>query len=84
MPKKNKARESETLSGIVTPVQWDENDRVTAVALCATDDEQYLIENSDQFINLIQKSIQATGVVKQQTRRSRSITIRDFCILESF
>ncbi|RPI71376.1 MAG: hypothetical protein EHM45_23630 [Desulfobacteraceae bacterium] len=84
MPKKKRARESETLIGIVTPVQWDQEDRVTAVALCATDDEQYLIENSDQFINLIQKSIQATGVVKREPKTTKSIAIRQFCILESF
>ncbi len=84
MPKKKKARENETLVGIVTPVQWDEDDRVTAVALCATDDEQYLIENGEQFLDLIQKSIQATGVVSRDVKPSRSITIREFCILESF
>jgi len=84
MPKKKKARESETLTGIVTPVQWDEDDRVTAVALCATDDEQYLIENSEQFLSLIQKSIQATGVVQRDAKPPRSIIIEHFCILESF
>jgi hypothetical protein len=84
MPKKMRTREKEALIGIVTPVQWDDDDRVTAVALCATDDEQYLIENSDQFIDLIQKSIQATGIVRREDKSSKSITIAEFRILESF
>jgi hypothetical protein len=84
MPKKTRTRESESLTGIVTPVQWDENGRITAVALCATDDEQYLIENSVQFFDLIQKSIQADGMVKRGEKTSKSIAITQFRILENF
>ena len=39
----------QTLVGIVTPCQWDENDQVREVSLSATDDEEYVIENGERF-----------------------------------
>lgn len=84
MPKKKLGRDNETLVGIVTPVEWDDDHQVTAVALCATDDEQYLIENGDKFFDLIQTCIEATGRVQRDRKSFRRITIKRFDIIESF
>jgi hypothetical protein len=84
MPKKNTKNANETLKGIVTPIQWDEDDQVSAVALFATDDEEYLIENGEKFVDLIQKSIEATGRVKRDKKAFKSIFIKRYNILESF
>jgi hypothetical protein len=73
----------QTLVGIVTPCAWDEGDRVLEVALSATDDEEYVIENSERFLDLIQKSIRAIGLVKVGKKIHRSINIKKFELLES-
>lgn len=72
----------ETLIGVITPVAW-EYDRVTDVALSATDDESYHIENGDKFIGLLQQCIEATGRVSRPKKAFRSIHIKKFKILES-
>gem|GEM_PF-1233602 len=77
MSKKKTTNDNETLVGIVTPIQWDEDDRVTAVALSATDDEEYLIENGEKFLDLIQKCIEANGKVKRDKKAARSIPSND-------
>ncbi|MBI5552227.1 MAG: hypothetical protein HY911_12030 [Desulfobacterales bacterium] len=84
MPKKKTPHEQETLIGIVTPVQWNEYDQVTAVALSATDDEEYRIENGEEFINLIQKVIEASGEVRRDQKTARTITIKRFSVIENF
>lgn len=84
MSKKKTANGNERLVGIVTPIQWDEDDQVTAVALSATDDEAYLIENGEKFFDLVQKCIQASGKVKRDKKATRSITIKRFNIIENF
>ena len=65
-----------TLVGIVTPYAWDESDQVCEVSLSATDDEEYVIENSGRFLDLLQKPIRAVGMVKSgrnaSVRPSRS------------
>lgn len=72
----------DAITGIVTASKWDENDRITAVTLSATDDENYLIENGDKFIELVQHFIKATGVIKRQKKASKSIYIQEFKVLE--
>lgn len=84
MPKKNSIHEQETLIGIVTPVQWNEYDQVTAVALSATDDEEYRIENGEEFIALLQKVIKASGEVRRDQKTARTITIKNFSVIETF
>ena len=84
MPKKKTTHEQETLIGIVTPVQWNEYDQVTAVALSATDDEEYRIENGEEFIALLQKVIKASGEVRRDQKTVRTITIKHFSVIENF
>ena len=82
MSKKRKnANGNETLAGVITPVQWH-NDQITAVALCATDDEEYWIENSEKFFDLVQHGIEATGRVKRDKKAHRSINIKRFSLIK--
>ena len=81
---KNKVTSSiQTLVGIVTPFAWDESDRVCEVSLSATDDEEYIIENSERFLDLVQKPIRAVGMVKIGKKVHRAINIKKFELLES-
>ena len=81
MTKKKKFQTQETIVGIVTPVQW-ENDRIAAVALSATDDETYWIENGEKFIDLVRSRIEAQGHIKRDRKSARSIFIKRFSVVE--
>lgn len=81
---KNKISASkQTLVGIVTPYSWDESDQVSEVSLSATDDEEYVIENSERFLNLVQKPIRAIGLVKSGKKIHRAIDIKRYELLEN-
>ncbi|MGD8835384.1 MAG: hypothetical protein PVJ84_09190 [Desulfobacteraceae bacterium] len=80
MSKRKNSKIRETLMGIVTPVKW-EGDHITEVALFATDDEEYHIENSDKFFDLIQEFIEATGVVRRTKKSFRSINIKKYRVV---
>jgi len=73
----------QTLIGIVTPFAWDERDQVCEVSLSATDDREYRIENGSQFLGLLQKAIQATGVIAFGKKRHRTIKIKKFKTLDT-
>lgn len=77
---KKKNMKSEMLTGVVTPIQWD-GDQVTAVALFATDDEEYRIENGLKFFDLVQESIEAIGNVQRTKKSFRTINIKKYKIL---
>lgn len=72
----------QSLVGIVTPFAWDECDQVCQVSLSATDDQEYIIENSERFLDLIQKPIRATGIVKLSKKTHRKINIKKFEMLD--
>jgi hypothetical protein len=73
----------QTLIGIVTPYSWDESDQVSMVSLSATDDEEYIIENSERFFELIRQPILAIGLVKGGRKIHRAINIKKFKRLDS-
>jgi len=73
---------TEMLVGVVTPIEWD-GDRVSEVALFATDDEEYRIENGHKFFDFVQQCIEATGSVHRSKKTFRSISIKKFKIVES-
>ena len=81
MKKKTKAS-MQTLVGIVIPYAWDENDRVAEVSLSATDDEEYVIENGERFLDLVQKQIRAIGLVKSGKKIHRAINIKKFELVD--
>lgn len=83
MDKKKKSGSVEQLAGVVTPVQWD-GDEISEVALCATDDETYRIENGDKFIDMVQQFIEATGRVSHNKKTFRSINIKKFRVIDAF
>jgi aromatic ring-opening dioxygenase catalytic subunit (LigB family) len=68
----------QTLVGVVIPYAWDESDRVIEVSLSATDDEEYIIENGEHFLDLVQKSIRAIGIVKSGKKLHQAIYIKKF------
>ncbi len=72
----------QSLVGIVIPYAWDENDQVCRVSLSATDDEEYIIENGDRFLDVVQKPIRAMGLVKSAKKAHRTIAIKKFEILD--
>jgi hypothetical protein len=73
----------QTLVGVVTPFAWDERDQVCEVSLSATDDQEYLIENSSQFFGVLQKPIQATGVITNGKKMHRMINIKRFKLIDT-
>lgn len=81
MAKKKKNGSTEQLTGVITPVQWEE-DAISQVALCATDDETYRIENGDKFIDMVQQYIEATGRVCRNKKNFRTINIKKFRVIE--
>lgn len=82
MDKKIKAS-MQSLTGIVIPSAWDNYGKVTAVSLSATDDENYVIENSERFFDLIHKQIKVKGLVKSGKKMHQSIMIKKCEIMDS-
>lgn len=74
--------EKETIDGILTASDWDESGNVTEIKLLTFDDDEYLIENGDFFLNMVKKSVRVIGSVTQSGAEFKIIKIKKCSILE--
>ena len=76
MASKNKTHEI-TVKGIVTPVEWDEEENVTAVLLEGDDEEAYYIESNTQGDRLLEHvDAKPTAVIDHHTTHGPRYRIR--------
>ena len=79
--KKKQNEKIQTVKGVIIPSEWDNSGDFTKVSLSAIDDEEYLIENGEKFIELINQCISATGVIKRDKRSSKTIHIKKYSVV---
>ncbi len=71
------------LRGLIVPVDWDENGRVTAVAISDFYEEEYLIDRKDkgeELKDLVRQEVRLKGVVRQSKGR-KMITVWDYSLI---
>ena len=67
-----------TVRGVVVPAGWSDNGDVTAVAISAIGEEEYLVddrEKRDELCELIQEEIEVTGVVIAREDGNKGILV---------
>ncbi|MGA1874288.1 MAG: hypothetical protein ACMUIA_01640 [bacterium] len=74
-----------TLTGIITPVEWDENDCVIAVALSTSDEEEYLIDDSDlgeELLEFTSQNVRVTGVLEEDEYGDKRIIVKRYKVFD--
>jgi len=62
-----------TVSGILLPMDWDEDGHVTVLALSGIDEKEYQIEVKDkktELLALLQKEVEVTGLLRERAGNS--------------
>jgi hypothetical protein len=81
--KNRNRRETQTVEGILTPCAWDDDGGVLEMVIQATDEETYRIENSEFFLKLVGKYIQAAGAISTSKKGEKRISIKKIVIMEN-
>lgn len=77
-------REMKTVvEGVVVAADWDHVGNVTHIQLLSTDEDAYRIENPAMFMDLLQKSVRVSGVVRRDRHGAKVIRIRKCALLEA-
>ncbi|MGA1796321.1 MAG: hypothetical protein ACMUIL_10735 [bacterium] len=74
-----------TLTGIITAVDWDEDDNVIAVSISTPDEEEYIIEDTPEgaeLLDLVFQNIRVTGVIEEDEYGDKIITVESYEVLE--
>lgn len=83
MMKNKNRRETQTVEGLLIPCAWDDDGVVLEMELQTTDEETYGIENSEFFMNISGKYIQASGAISTSKKGEKRIFIKKIAIMEN-
>jgi hypothetical protein len=70
------------VDGTIYPADWDEAGHVTALDLVTNDNQVLRISNSEKLMAYQDTSIAAEGIVEQQHRAGKSISIKRFSVIQ--
>ena len=71
--------------GIITAVEWDEDDNVVAIALSTPEEEEYLIEENPvgaELLELIYESVKVTGIVTENGFGNKSVRVDSYELVD--
>ena len=74
-----------TVSGLILPVEWDENDTVVAVVIETTDEESFIVETDKkgkELLQFIHHEVEATGTTREAQYGNMYIKVKSYTPLE--
>jgi hypothetical protein len=72
-----------TLTGIVIPVDWNNDQEVIAAALATTDEKEYQIggnRKGKELLSFLQQQLEVTGVLSKDDKDRPIITVRRYIV----
>ena len=76
-------RKSVTLTGIVIPVDWSDDQEVVAVALATADEREYRIDGNRkgrELLGHLQLQVEVTGSLSEDEKGGRVVTVRHYSV----
>ncbi|MFZ7110492.1 MAG: hypothetical protein ACOWYE_02320 [Desulfatiglandales bacterium] len=83
--KKQKTPKEMTLTGFVTPEEWDTDDNVIAIGI-STEDDDYLVELNkvgEELFDFLDEDVEVTGLVTEDKDGTKHITLTSYEVLHS-
>ena len=74
-----------TVSGLITPMDWDDRGNITGVAISTSSEEEYRIQldrQGEELLCFVRERVKASGFVKLDTRGRKVMMIDTYQILE--
>ena len=85
MAKRGKSVET-TISGIVIPIEWDDDDYgdATSVTIQTSDEEEYLVDKNKkgkELLAFIEEEVEVTGTLREAEDGNFIIKINEFSLI---
>lgn len=85
MAKKNEKSQKITISGLITPCEWDEDDNVVGITLSTTDEEEYRIQNDqvgEELLEYVSRDVMVTGFVDEDEYGDKTLTVKEYEVID--
>ncbi len=82
----SEGNEAVTLTGIVTPVDWDKRNVITALAICTADESEYIVEPPEMLAKLlpyVHDLIEVSGTVRETEFGELIVNVDSFEVCEN-
>jgi len=83
--RKGKIQKEETVAGVVSATEWDDEDNVTAVSII-TDDDEYIVElnkMAEELFDFLEEDVEVTGIVETDRDGSKRIAVTSYEVLDT-
>jgi hypothetical protein len=81
-----KKTRSTTLTGIVIPMEWNDDHDVVAAALATSDEKEYRIgvnRKGRELLGYLQRQVEATGPLSEDEKGKMVITVRSYIVKQT-
>jgi len=75
-----------TITGIVKPEGWEENEEVTAVSISTAGEEEYLVTDNkrgEELLDLVGEKVKVTGITREDEFCGNIITVEQYEVFGS-
>ncbi|MHB8770254.1 MAG: hypothetical protein ACYC7J_04580 [Syntrophales bacterium] len=76
-------RKSVTLTGIVIPADWNDDQEVVGAALATADEKEYRIDGNRkgrELLDHLQLQVEVTGILSEDEKGRTVVTVRHYII----
>jgi len=83
--RKGKIQKEETVTGVVSATEWDDEDNVIAVSII-TDDDEYMIDSNkmaEELFDFLEEDVEVTGIVETDRDGSKRISVTSYEVLDT-
>ncbi|MDO9529687.1 MAG: hypothetical protein Q7J27_11090 [Syntrophales bacterium] len=81
--KEKKGAES-TIAGIIIPIDWDDYDDVTRVAIQTSEEEEYFVDQTKkgkELLDFIEEEVEVTGSVREDEDGNFIIEVNEYGLI---
>ena len=78
-----KKDQATTLTGIIIPADWNDDQEVIAVALATADEKEYRIggnRKGKELLGYLQRQVEVTGALNQDGKGGMDITVKRYIV----
>jgi hypothetical protein len=78
-----KKAQSTTLTGIVIPAEWNDDQEVAGVALATSDEKEYRVDSNKkgrELLDYLQQQVEVTGPLSKDEKGRKVITVKRYAV----
>lgn len=74
-----------TITGVITPIDWDDEDNIVAISISTSEEEEYIVEDSplgEELFNLINEYVKVTGFIEEDEYGDKTISVVNYKLIK--